>query len=82
MVEIKDTIARKSKFDGQLMVNLKKFKTRDLNAKVTRIQGPNLVENKGEIEENWKLNCQLRINLHKSKTKDYDGKGTEIRGYS
>ena len=53
-----------------------------LNAKGTQIQGPKLVENKGEIEKNWKLNGQLRINLHKSKTKDYDGKGTEIRGYS
>jgi hypothetical protein len=52
LVEIKDTIARKLKFDGQLRVNLKKFKTKDLNAKGTRIQGPKLVENKGEIEEN------------------------------
>jgi hypothetical protein len=50
LVEIKDTIARKSKFDSQLRVNLKKFKTRDLYAKGTRIHGPNLVEKKGEIK--------------------------------
>jgi hypothetical protein len=49
--EIRNKFERKSKFRGLLRVKLKKFKTNDLFAKGTLIQGPNSVENKGEIEE-------------------------------
>jgi hypothetical protein len=36
---------------GQLWAKLKKYKTKDLFSKGARIQGPNLVKNRGEIEE-------------------------------
>jgi hypothetical protein len=48
-------IARKSKFEGQLRVRLKKFRTNGLSAKDTWIQGSNLTESKGEIEKMMSL---------------------------
>jgi hypothetical protein len=36
---------------GQLWAKLKKYKTKDLFSKGARIQGSNLVKNKGGIEE-------------------------------
>jgi hypothetical protein len=48
---MKDKIARKSKFKGQLRAKLKKFRTKDVFAKGVWIRGPNSIENMGEIEE-------------------------------
>jgi YbbR domain-containing protein len=49
--EIRGKIARKSKFESQLRVKLKKSKIKDLFTIGTLIRGPNLVENRGEIKE-------------------------------
>jgi hypothetical protein len=55
--EIRDKIARKLKFSGQLRAKLMKFKTTDLFALGAWIQGSNLVENMGVIEEIKSLNA-------------------------
>jgi hypothetical protein len=49
--EIRDTIARKSKFKDQLRAKLKKFKIKDLFKKGIQIQELISAKNKGEIKE-------------------------------
>ena len=55
MSKIRDKIARKSNFGGQLKAKLKKFRTNDFFAKGARIQGSNSIKNIGEIKENRSL---------------------------
>jgi hypothetical protein len=50
--KIKDEIAGKSKFGGQLSFKLKKFKTNDQLVKHVRLQWIEICEIKGYVKEN------------------------------
>jgi len=60
--EIRDTIARKSKFKDQLRAKLKKFKIKDLFKKGIQIQELISAKNKGEIKEFWSLKVNFGQN--------------------
>jgi SMC interacting uncharacterized protein involved in chromosome segregation len=70
----------KIKFDSQLEVWLKKFKTKNHIMKGIETSKAEIDRIGGQIKENWKFDGQLRVQMNKLKTKDQDENDVKLWG--